>query len=46
MLFAENFSESYFTGMWGYNIDMNYVKSNQPDYVIIEAVERNIDGIG
>lgn len=46
MFFAENFSESYFTGMWSYNIDMNLVKKNQPDYVIIEAVERNIDGIG
>ncbi len=46
MLFAENFKESYFNGMWSYNIDINYIKNNKPNYVIIEAVERNIDGIG
>jgi hypothetical protein len=46
MFFAENFRESYFQNMWGYNIDMNYVKNNKPDYIIVESVERNIDAIG
>lgn len=46
MFFAENFRESYFNGMWSYNIDMDYIRQNKPDYVIIEAVERNIDAIG
>lgn len=43
---AENFSESYFTNMWEYRLDYNYIKNNKPDYVIIESVERNIDSIG
>ena len=43
---AQNFRESYFYPMWSYNMDMDYIEKHKPDYVILEAVERNIDGIG
>lgn len=44
-LMAQNFSSSYFNEMFTHTVVIDLVKELQPDYVIVECVERNIENI-
>lgn len=39
----QNFSKSYYMQMHSYDIDLNLISDEQPDYLIIQCVERHID---
>ena len=42
---AETSNKITFNSMWDYNIDVNYVKKINPDFLIIERVERDLGGL-
>ena len=42
---AEKFRKSVFHTMWEYPEELELYREMQPDYVIIERVERNLGGI-
>jgi hypothetical protein len=41
---VENFRKIEFVNMWNYSIDIKEIEREQPDYVIIESVQRSIMG--
>ena len=42
---AEKFSYSVFYTMWEYPDDYDFIQEMQPDYIIIEHVERGLNGL-
>ncbi len=42
---AEKFSHSVFYTMWEYPDDYDFIQEMQPDYIIIEHVERGLNGL-
>lgn len=44
MYMVENFSKIEFVNMWNYSVNIKKIAEEQPDYVIIESVQRNMLG--